>query len=305
MRTQILSAIAKLMQNDPDIYFLTGDLGFHALEEIQSQFPDRFLNCGIAEQNMIGFASGLALTGKKVYVYSIIPFLTMRCFEQIRNDICLHNLPVTLLGVGSGLTYGVLGNSHYALEDIGILSTLPNMRIISPCDGVEGELLIPKLYQTPSPTYIRLGKAKQNLTDPNSDFDLSKPRLVRDGSDITILATGDIISIAIETARHLETQGISTQVVHVFSLKPIDPDSLLPYCQNKKYVFTLDEHFQAGGLNSLIASIFVQHKNLPILKGFFVPQQFSSTIGSHDFMRQKHGLTAPQISASIKQIYEA
>jgi len=131
MRAAILKEVYNQMKQNKDTYFLTGDLGFHSLEEIEREFRERFINAGVAEQNMIGIAAGLALSGKKVFVYSIIPFLLMRCFEQIRDDICFHDLNITLLGIGAGLAYGVLGGTHFALEDVAILRSLPNIGIFS------------------------------------------------------------------------------------------------------------------------------------------------------------------------------
>src|SRR3989338_11081770 len=131
MRSGIIKEIHNLMRKDENIYFLTGDLGYNVIEEIQKEFPKRFINMGVAEQNMMGVAAGLALSGKKVFVYSIIPFVTMRCYEQVRNDICYHNLDITILGVGAGLSYGILSSTHFALEDIALFRPLPNMAIFS------------------------------------------------------------------------------------------------------------------------------------------------------------------------------
>src|SRR3989338_7258901 len=158
MRPGIIKAVHQHMRKNKDSYFLTGDLGFSVLENLQKEFPTRVINMGVAEQNMIGVASGLALSGKKVFVYSIIPFVTMRCYEQIRDDACYHNLNIKIIGVGSGLSYGVLGSTHFALEDIGIMRCLPNMTVISPADPVEAELATKKIFIHPGPVYLRLGK---------------------------------------------------------------------------------------------------------------------------------------------------
>ena len=159
MRTAFVNTLIELAEKDENIYLLTGDLGFSVLEGFIQKFPERFINCGVAEQNMMGVAAGLALSGKKPYVYSIIPFVTMRCFEQVRNDICYQNLDVKIVGVGSGLAYGFLGATHHAIEDIAILRVLPNMTILSPGDPTEARELTLKSYQTKNPTYLRLNKS--------------------------------------------------------------------------------------------------------------------------------------------------
>ena len=161
MRTAVIEKIHELMSKHDDVYFLTADLGYSVLEGLEADFPKRFLNVGVAEQNMIGIAAGLALNGKVPFVYSIIPFVTLRCLEQIRDDICYHNLNVNIIGVGTGLSYGILGSTHFALEDIGIMRSLANMTVISPTDAIEASLATEAVYYYKKPVYMRIGKKEE------------------------------------------------------------------------------------------------------------------------------------------------
>ncbi len=166
MRKTFVKTLIELAEKDESIYLLTGDIGFNALEAFADKFPKRFINCGIAEQNMMGVAAGLALSGKKVYVYSIIPFVTVRCLEQIKNDVCFQNLDVKIVGYATGFSYGAQGTTHHAIEDVGVMRALPNMTVLSPADPSEERELILQSYKTKSPAYIRLDKGGERIIYP-------------------------------------------------------------------------------------------------------------------------------------------
>lgn len=300
MRTEVINKIHEIMKKDKNVYFLTGDLGYHVLEKIQEDFPDRFINCGIAEANMMGVATGLALTGKKVFVYSIIPFLTMRPFEQIRNDICYHNLDVVLLGVGSGLSYGVLGSTHFALEDVGILGNLPNMTIINPADGMEAEKLIEEAYKHTGPVYFRIGKKEESKVFEDYDYDFGKGIRVSKGHNIAVFVTGTLLDNAIKACELLQTKhGVSAEIIHFPVLKPIDNKEIIVASKNKKAVFVIDEHCISGSLGSFVSEVLASSGNMPKLITIGVPQDFVKKVGSQEFLRKHFGLDVPGIVKKI------
>lgn len=300
MRSAIIKQIHEFMQKDKNIYFLTGDLGYGTLEEIEKDFPDRFINMGIAEQNMIGVAAGLAASGKKVYLYSIIPFITMRCFEQIRNDLCYHDLPVTILGAGSGLSYGVLGATHFALEDISILRPLPNMRVFSPADETEAVLGIDALRNFPHPLYVRIGKKKENTVyDKPYHFRFGKGVTLMEGDNLAIFTTGTITYEVLEAVKRLKNKNIKAALVNLHTLKPLDEKLILEVSQNKKLAVTVEEHYSIGGLAEAVAGILARTKKHPPLLSIAVPNRFLPFIGTQEYLRDRLGLSAKKIEDFI------
>src|SRR3990167_2730941 len=238
MRSGIIKEIHNLMRKDENIYFLTGDLGYNVLEEMQKEFPKRVINMGVAEQNMMGVATGLALSGKKVYVYSIIPFVTMRCYEQVRNDICYNNADVTILGVGSGLSYGILSATHFALEDVAIIRALPNISIFSPADEIEAVLGVKELYKQKKPVYFRIGKKEEPVIyDKVYDLKIGKGNILTEGDDITIISTGTIMSEVLKAVEMLQKKDIKATVINIHTIKPLDKNLIVQESKFKKHIF--------------------------------------------------------------------
>jgi transketolase len=289
------------MKKDKNVYFLTGDLGYHVLEQIEADFPERFINCGIAEANMIGVATGLALSGKKVFVYSIIPFLTMRPFEQIRNDICYHNLDVKLLGVGSGMSYGVLGATHFALEDVGVLSNLPNMMIINPADSLEAKNLIEEAYHHTGPVYFRIGKKIEPDVFEDYDSEFGMGIKIARGHDISIFTTGTMLDNVFKAANLLKTKyNICAEIIHFPVLKPIDKKIIISSAKNKKAIFVVDESYTTGSLGSFVSEVLSEIGNMPKLIILGVPQDFVKKVGSQEYLRKHFGL---DIDGIVKKIF--
>jgi len=190
MRTAFIETLCELAEQDERIWLLTGDLGYSVLEQFAERFPDRFVNVGVAEQNMTGVAAGLALCGKIVFTYSIANFPTLRCLEQIRNDVCHHNLNVKIVAVGGGLAYGAQGYTHHAIEDLAVMLALPNMTVIAPGDSVEVRLATRAIVDWPGPCYLRLGRAGERIvhqTEP--EFQIGKAIVLQQGSDVTLIST--------------------------------------------------------------------------------------------------------------------
>ncbi len=304
MRNTFIKTLTELAERDKDVYLLTGDLGFSVFEDFAERFPKRFINCGVAEQNMMGVAAGLALSGKKVYVYSIVPFVTMRCFEQIRNDICYQKLDVKIIGMGGGFSYGDLGATHYALEDVAILRSLPNMTIICPANSEETRLLILKSYETNVPTYVRLVKSvDKKLYEGKPKLEIGKPCVLRNGKDGAIIASGAQVEASLEATEKLEKLGYKIKLINVHTLKPINKEELLKEVKEIKNIFTIEEHNIIGGLGSIIAEILAESSWQGIFKRVAVPDEYPSVIGSANYLRKKYKITEEEISEFIlKQI---
>ncbi len=304
MRTAFISTLVELAETDKNIFLLAGDLGFSVFEKFQTKFPDRFYNMGVAESNMIGVAAGLSLSGKKVFVYSIVPFVTMRCFEQIRNDVCLQNLDVKIVGVGGGLCYGSAGSSHHALEDIAIMRSLLNMTVVCPADPIETKLITKHAITSRGPMYIRLSKSSDPLVYVNPpELTIGKGIIIEDGKDITIIATGNMVWTVKEGVKILKASSISTRLISMHTIKPIDKELILDSADKTKIIFTVEEHNIIGGLGSAVAEILTEAYCKTPLDKIGVRDPYLKEIGSHEYLRQKIGLIPEKIAERIIGIW--
>jgi len=304
MRKEFINTLFELAEKDKNIYLLVGDVGFGVFEDFAQKFPKRFINCGISEPNMMGVAAGLALSGKKVYVYSIIPFVTMRPFEQVRNDICYQNLDVKIVGVGSGFAYGYLGSTHHAIEDIAILRVLPNMTVLCPADPVETRELVLKSYETKNPTYIRLNRTGEKiLYNTKPDIIIGKPSVLKEGKDGIIIATGISLEIGMDVVGKLKENGHDFKLISMHTLKPINEKALLDQVKGLKVVFTLEEHNIIGGLGSAVAEVLKESEYKGKFKRIAVPDEFPPEVGEAEYFRKKYRLAAEYVIDDIlKQI---
>ena len=303
MRTAIIEEVYKIMKENKDSYFLTGDLGYNTLEKIEKDFGNRFINIGVAEQNMIGIASGLALTGKKVFCYSIIPFLTMRCFEQIRNDICYHDLDVTLLGSGSGLTYGILGSTHFALEDLAILRPLPNMTIFSPADEIDAQLGVRASKNFHHPLYIRIDlREKAKIHKHLYDFKFGKGVVIQKEKDLVFFVTGTLMEEVIKATKIIkEEKGLTSTIIDIHTIKPLDIDLILKEVEGKEMVFTVEEHGIIGGLGAAISEILSESKKPVRVIRIGTIDKFVKVIGTRSYLRKQLGLDTEGIVKKVRQ----
>jgi transketolase len=224
MRNTVIDRIKRYAEKDEKIFLITGDAGFGVLDGYKKDIPDRFLNMGVAEQNMISFAAGLGLAGYKVFVYNIVPFILFRCYEQVRNDICYQRLPVTLIGIGSGVTYAPQGITHYSVEDIAIARTLPNMVILSPADTFEAEKSAEYAYRSTDPVYIRLAKSGEPDIHKEYPESIAAPLVIRDGGEVALLFHG---SIGPEVMRAVEGMEHSPIVISLPMVQPFRSEMLL------------------------------------------------------------------------------
>ncbi len=304
MRTTFIKNLTKIAAENKNIFLLTGDLGFSVLEEFAAKFPERFFNVGVAEQAAVGIAAGLALAGKQPFFYSIIPFVTMRPFEQIRNDICYQNLNVKLVGVGAGLSYGKYGPTHHAVTDIAVMRALPNMIVIAPGDPIEIKLALKKIIEHPGPVYLRIGKKGEPIIHKQEfDFQIGKGIILSDGSDITIFATGNMLETAKNVADKLNEQGISVRLVSMPTIKPIDSELIVESANCTKILFSLEEHSVIGGFGSAIAEVLVGLDKRPPLKILGIKDKFVKEVGSQNYLRDLHELSEKKVTARIKEEY--
>jgi len=296
MRTAFINTLTELAQKDKNIYLLTSDVGFSVVEGFIQKFPSRFINCGVAEQNIVGMAAGLALAGKKPYIYSIIPFIIFRCLEQLRNDICYQNLDVKIVATGAGFTYGTLGFTHFALEDIGILRAIPNMTVLCPADPPETRELILKSYQTKNPTFIRLYKGgEKTVYNFSPNIEIGKPSILKEGKDGVIIAIGLCVGMGMEVVDKLRESGYNFKLISLHTLKPIDNGALLAELKDSKAIFTLEEHSIMGGLGSAMAEILMESGYKGIFKIFGIPDKYFSETGSAQYLQRKCGLSTEEI----------
>jgi len=305
LRKRFFRVIEEIAQKDRDIYILTADLGFKLFDDFRDKFPHRFFDVGVAEANMIGIASGLSLSGKKVYCYSIIPFLIMRPYEHIRMDIAYQNLNVKLIGVGGGVTYGLEGYSHFGLEDLALMRSLPNITIVVPSDPIEAEEIARISYNYPSPLYIRLGRTGEPIIHKEPpNFEVGKGMILKNGKDIAIFAIGNMVRVALGVYDILEKRGVSAFVVNMHTLKPLDKNIILECVSQHKAIFTIEDHFVSGGLGSAVSEVLLEYSYSGVFKRFGIPVKLKKSIGDANFLRNIYGLNADNISNSIFKIIE-
>ncbi|PSO23650.1 transketolase family protein [Bradyrhizobium sp. MOS002] len=303
MRTTFIETLSQAASENPDIWLLCGDLGYTVLEPFAAKFPDRYLNVGVAEQNMAGIAAGIALSGKTVFIYSIGNFPTLRCLEQLRNDVCYHGADVKIVAVGAGYAYGSQGYTHHALEDVGIMSMLPGIEVFVPCDPNEVRAATRLVATSRKPAYLRLSRAGEPNLGSAEVTDLRKPRVLRQGQEIVILASGPIASRALQAADELAKRGRDVGVVSVSCLKPFDETLIRKLARDAALLVTIEEHILRGGLFSLVAAAIAGVAKQAHVAGIGVPEQAGKTsnAGSRDALLDAAGLSVPAIVATIEQ----
>lgn len=307
MRSSFLRTLMDCAEADERVWLLVGDLGYSVVEPFKQQFPDRFVNVGVAEQNMTGIASGLALSGKIVFTYSIANFPTLRCLEQIRNDVCYHNANVKIVAVGGGFAYGAQGMTHHAIEDIAIMRALPNMTVIAPGDPVEAALATRAIVDWPGPCYLRLGRGKEpNVHEQPPDFRIGKAIAVRRGSDITLIATGGILYNTVLAAEKLELQGIHARVLSMPTVKPLDAETIKVLVQQTKAIITLEEHSLIGGLGSAVLEVMARiGSGRCAVRMIGLPDAFCKAIGGQEYLQHINGLSVQGICDAVIRFYKA
>lgn len=300
MRTTFAKTLLERAKKDPRIMLLSADLGFKVFDDFQAELPRQFINMGVAEQNMISVAAGLAMCGKKAYCYSMVPFLVMRAFEQIRVDICNHNLGVTLVGVGGGLSYGMEGMTHHGFEDISLMRSLPGMTVVAPGDPIECAAIIDESVGYKSPLFVRLGKNNDPcIHAKDAEVKIGKGIVMKEGNDVCLLVTGSMLPLGAQLADELKVKGIDATLVSMHTIKPLDNELLGNIVGNYRKVFAVEEHSVIGGLGSAIAEFLLDNGYKGDFKSFGLPDKYCSHIGDHDYLKAVNNLTVLHLSKKI------
>ena len=304
MRNEFAKIITELSIVKKDIVLLAGDIGNRLFDNFKKNNPERFYNCGVAEANMTGVASGLASSGFRPVTYTITPFNTARCFEQIRLDICYPNLPVIIVGTGSGLSYASLGATHHSMEDISILKTLPNLQIICPADKKEVREAFIKAYESNKPTYIRLGKKGEPLIHKKKpNFQIGKSIFLKKGNDVALLGVGNALSIAAKCEEELFKKKIKCDLVSFHTPKPLDKKLLTNLFKSNKLIAIIEEHGLIGGVGSSVLEWANENKfDTKNVLRFGGPDKFLTGCGNQTEARKFIGLTSKKICDRILKI---
>jgi transketolase len=307
VRGAFFQALLDLAEADERIHLIVGDLGFGVVEPFASRFPRRFLNVGVAEQNMTGVAAGLALSGRVVFTYSIGNFPTLRCLEQIRNDVCYHAADVKIVSVGGGFAYGALGASHHATEDLAIMRALPGMTVVAPGDPVETRLLTRAVAGHAGPCYLRLGRAGEpTVHDGLRDVKIGEAVMVRPGRDLTVISTGGMLATAVQVAERLGSSGVHARVLSMHTLKPLDVEAVVAAATETRALATVEEHSIIGGLGSAVAEVLAEHPEIKVpFRRLGLPSAFVSEAGSQAFLIDRAGLSAGGILASLHRLLDS
>lgn len=303
MRNHIVDGITELAKADDRIMIITADLGFSVLEKFAELFPNRYINCGISEQNMASVAAGLALEGNMVFMYSIGNFPTLRCIEQVRNNICYHEANVKILAVGGGFSYGTLGMTHHATEDLAMMRALPKMQVYAPADPIEVKAVLQKIYRTDAPCYVRLARGSDPVLHNEHDIgDIFSPIQLQKGDHIAILTTGTILSEGIAATRRLKEEGFSVSLYSVPTLRPFDAEAIQKIASRHEWIFTVEEHGIVGGLFSAVAEALSQFSCTTRIYPFGLRNTFTNIVGDQKYLRQHFEMDSDAISKKAEDI---
>ena len=300
MRQTAMNAVFELAKRDPRVVFIGSDLGSGTLDAMKKEMPERFFMEGVSEAHIIGMAAGLAMNGYIPYINTIATFLTRRCLEQIAIDLCLHDLPVRLLASGGGVVYAPLGPTHMAIDDVGLLRTLPGMTIVAPSDADEMQRTMNATLNFPGPVYVRIAKGGDPIVSrPENGFEIGRPIVLREPGDVLIISSGVMTARALHAAELLGERGVEAGVLHVHTIKPLDVEAIVRVARVPSLLVTVEEHSLVNGLGSAVAEVIVDRNVMKPLLRLGLPDAFSSLYGSQDDVLRAAGLLAPQLVDSI------
>ena len=303
MRNAFAKKITELAGKDERLVLLSGDIGNRLFDNFKAAFPTRFYNCGVAEANMMGLAAGLAMSGLRPVCYTITPFITYRCMEQIRVDVCYHHVPVIIGGPGSGLSYASLGATHHSCEEMGMLRLLPGISVLAPADEMEVYGALEAALASDHPTYMRIGKKGEPVVHKTQpEFHIGKGIIMREGTEVCLLSAGTILPVARDAAEMLAQKGHSTQVVSFHTIKPLDAELLTKVFSRFRVVATIEEHSVLGGLGGSVAEwLSLQPQGLARLVRFGTRDEFLHLTCEQEEAREHFGITPPAITAEIER----
>lgn len=299
MRKAFVRALLDASKKNRNIILLTGDLGFNILEPFKDAYPDRFINVGVAEENLIGIAAGLATTKHIPFAYSIATFASMRAYEHIRNDVGIQNLPVKIVGIGGGLSYNKAGPTHHSLEDIALMRTIPGMTIIAPCNEDETYKATLEAVDHKGPVYLRLETNPLGDTHEDIPFSLSRAQSLRNGKRVAIITTGTKLPMAYDVEKLLIKKGIKPSIYAFPVIKPLDTKTLKIIASSHAYIATIEEHRVDGGLGTAILETVESFEKRPRVLRFGLLNEFPKVSASYPILLKTHGLTATSIAAKI------
>lgn len=304
MRTIFNKTLLEIAEKDPRIHMVLADIGYGEIDEFARRFPERYYNCGVMEQNMTGVACGIAMEGNIALTYSIANFPTLRCLEQIRNDVCYHNANVKIVNIGGGVSYGPLGVSHHSTEDIAILRALPNMVVVVPCDMQEAEAATYATFEYEGPVFYRCGYKNEKVIHHRPfKFELGKAITVEDGDDCTVIFCGPIgyeAQKAVEAARE---KGINCRLISMHTVKPIDKEAIIKAAKETGKIITVEEHNLSGGLGSAVAEVLADEGELNVkMKRIALPDVNVHEVGSQQWLRDFYHISAPYIEEAIYEM---
>jgi len=303
MRDAYFDSLFKLAKKNKNIILLVADTGAICHDEFKQELSKQYINMGIAEQNMIGVAAGLALTGKIVYTYAIIPFITMRCYEQIRVDLCCMNLPVTVVGIGAGYDYSTLGPTHHGTEDFALMRAIPHMSIYTPSDNLMASVFAEVLHREKGPKYIRLDRTGFPLVYKNKkDIDIFKGFTVfKKSKHIYIISTGRMVCTALKVAENLSNNSVDIGVIDLFRIKPLNKKDIWDVIKHSNYLITLEEHFQVGGIGDAIGKILLNKRKFPAFKSLGIKNEFCRNYGLREYLYKENRIDTDSVTKIIKE----
>lgn len=301
MRTAYLETLYKLASEDKNVFALISDNGAIVYDKYRQHFGNQYFNLGISEQNMLGIAAGMANCGKIPFAYTIGAFLAYRALEFIRNDICLQNLNVKIVGTGAGMVYSALGPTHHSTEDLGSIRSLPNLTILSPASPMEVKKATKAAYEHVGPVYLRLGtNGEQEIYKKDYQFEIGKGVTVREGKDVSLICTGSIVKDILDAAEILKGEGINVRVINMHTIKPIDKEIIIQQIQETGKIITIEDHNIIGGLGSAVAEVIAESGKKVSFKRLGL-KNFSVGYGTYTQVKEKNGIGAEKILSEIRK----
>jgi len=306
MRTAFIQTLTDAAAADRRVTLVVGDLGFGVVTDFAGQFPDQFLNVGVAEQNMTSVAAGMALAGRIVFAYSIANFPTLRCLEQVRNDVCYQGADVTIVAVGGGVAYGALGATHHATEDLAVMRAMPGMNVIAPGDPLETAAATRAAAAGIGPTYLRLGRSNEPTVHAGQlPWSLGRAIRVREGRDLTLIATGGMLPTAVAAAEQLDQSGHAARVLSMHTLKPLDTQAVLLAARETGTIVTLEEHSIIGGLGGAVAETLCEAGLGNVrFQRIGLPSAFTKEVGDQEYLRRHYGLDVESVVRRVTELFE-